>query len=103
MNQLDGVTREYLGETVKLLPTVSGWRAWWVHPVIGAFGDGMAYETLEQAMTAVQELIRRNGAIDALLILVDQWEETGLISELEHGQLEVSLLSHTLASEETSG
>ncbi len=97
MAQLDVTTTEYLGETIKLLSTNRGWCAWWVHPVIGAFGDGAVHPTAEQALDSIQELIRRNGAIDELLILIDQLQETGVISELEHNRLEVSLLGYAVS------
>jgi hypothetical protein len=87
------MTADYLGETIKLLPTDQGWRGWWVHPVMGAFGDGMDYPSYDQALKATEELIRKNGAIDVLLSQIDEWLEAGLICDDEHIQLEVSLLA----------
>ncbi len=87
------MTVDYLGETIKLLPTGQGWRAWWLHPVMGAFGDGLDYPSCEQALKATEELICKNAAIDALLNQIDQWVEVELICDDEHIQLEVSLLA----------
>lgn len=92
------MTVDYLGETIKLLPTDQGWRAWWIHPVMGAFGDGMDYPSCEQALRATEQLIRKNAAIDALLNQIDQWVDDDLIGDDEHIQLEVSLLAFLTSS-----
>jgi hypothetical protein len=86
------VTTDYLGETIRLMPTLEGWRAWWIHPVMGAFGDGVDYPTCEQALTAVENLIQRSGVIDCLLGAIDEWKSNQLINPEEHSQLEISLL-----------
>lgn len=92
------MTVDYLGETIKLLPTDQGWRAWWIHPVMGAFGDGLDYPSREQALRATEQLIHKNAAIDALLNQIDQWVEADLIGDDEHIQLEVSLLAFLTSS-----
>jgi hypothetical protein len=92
MVRLDAMTTDYLGETIKLVLTELGWRAWWVHSVMGALGDGMDYPTADLARHAVEELIQRSGAIDVLLATIDEWKLGDRLSEDEHHQLEVSLL-----------
>jgi len=86
------ITIYYLGETIKLVLTEYGWRGWWVHPVMGAFGDGMDYPSYDMALGAIEELIRRSGAIDTLLATIDDWKNTRQIAEEEHTLLENSLL-----------
>jgi hypothetical protein len=92
MLQFETITTTYLGETIELVLTESGWRAWWMHSSMGAFGDGMDYPTCQLALKYVKELMRRSGAIDTLLTLIDDWKLADIVSEDEHSQVEADLL-----------
>jgi hypothetical protein len=87
---------DFLGEQIEVIEAEPGWIGIWHHHLVMHIEVGY-FSTAEEALELMMELIRRDFAATALLEVVDQWKENGLIERYEQEAVAESLVESVLA------
>jgi hypothetical protein len=90
------VFMNYLGEEIEVVEAELGWVGIWHHHLVMHIEVGY-FTTPKEALELMMELIRRDFAATALLEVVDEWREAGLIGRYEQEKVAESLVESVLA------
>lgn len=86
----------YLGQQIEVLETDLGWISIWHHHLAGRI-EIKYFLNAQDALDLVMSLIRQDLAVVSLLRLLDEWRDTDLIDEWEHGLAADSLVRSVLS------
>jgi hypothetical protein len=87
---------EYLGEEIEVIEAEPGWVGIWHHHLVMHIEVGY-FQTAQEALELMMELIRRDFAASSLLEIVDEWREQGIVNKYEQEAIAESLVESVLA------